>query len=70
LSVYVLTESVRHALKDKNAPPAGKNVAKYLKAFAINQSALKRLPRADEVAQVCLFLASDQAPLSRAISQY
>ena len=59
--VYVLTDGVRQALRDKNSPAAGKDLTKYLKSFALNQSALKRLPSAKEVAQACLFLASHQA---------
>ena len=59
--VYVLTTGVLKALNAKNSPAAGKNVAAYLKEFALTQTALQRLPTAEEVAQVCLFLASPAA---------
>lgn len=59
--VYVQTPGVIKALKEKNSPAQGKNVAVYLKDFALSQAALKRLPTAREVADACLFLASDQA---------
>jgi NAD(P)-dependent dehydrogenase (short-subunit alcohol dehydrogenase family) len=59
--VYVTTDSVLEALKDKNSPALGKPVSTYLKEFTLSQAALKRLPTAQEVAQVCLFLSSDQA---------
>jgi len=58
--VYVLTAGVLKALNGKNSP-AGRNVPAYLRAFTMDQTALKRLPTADEVAQACLFLASDAA---------
>ncbi len=59
--VYVQTASLAQALKDENSPSHGKDIKSYLKKFASEQSALKRLPKADEVAKACLFLASDQA---------
>ena len=59
--VYVLTAGVLKALNNKNSPAAGKNVPAYLKEFTLTQTALKRLPTAQEVARVCLFLASPSA---------
>ncbi len=59
--VYVVTDGVLQALKEKVSPAAGKPIATYLKDFAQTQSALKRLPSAQEVASVCLFLASEAA---------
>ena len=59
--VYVVTDGVLKALGEKASPAAGKNVQAYLKEFTQTQTALKRLPTAAEVAQVCLFLASDAA---------
>ncbi len=59
--VYVETRGLAEALKDGNSPSQGKNIKSYLKKFALEQSALKRLPKAGEVAKTCLFLASDQA---------
>ena len=59
--VYVPTDGVLKALAEKVSPAAGKNVAAYLKDFALTQAALKRLPTAAEVGGVCVFLASDAA---------
>ncbi len=59
--VYVETPGLKRALAQKHAPPQGKSVSEYLKNFSNQQSALGRLPTADEVAQVCVFLASDAA---------
>lgn len=59
--VYIPTEGLLHALKDKNSPTQGKDVNSYLKKFAVENAALGRLPTAEEVAKVCLFLASDEA---------
>ena len=59
--VYVETDGLLSALADKNSPAGGKNVKAYLKKFMKEQSALQRLPTAEEVARVCLFLASDAA---------
>jgi len=59
--VYVETKGVIAALKEKVSPAAGMDVMKYLKKFAKSQSALQRLPLAEEVAEVCLFLSSEKA---------
>ena len=59
--VYVETEGLIEALESKHAPPAGKGVQNYLSEFAKTQSALGRLPSEEEVARVCLFLASPAA---------
>jgi len=59
--VYVLTEGVLKALKDKPSPAGGQNIPEYLEGFIMSQTALKRLPTALEVAQACLFLASNEA---------
>lgn len=59
--VYVKTEGVLDALKDKDSPAAGADVDLYLKKFAARNAALRRLPSGEEVAQTCLFLASGQA---------
>ena len=58
---YVLTDGVLKALQERSSPAAGKNIQAYLKQFTLSQTALKRLPTAGEVAQVCLFLASPAA---------
>lgn len=57
--VYIQTEALLNALKDENSPTKGEDTQVYLENFAKSQSALKRLPKASEVASTCLFLASD-----------
>ena len=59
--VYVRTPGLLGALADKDAPPSGKDVEAYLADFTRSNSALGTLPTADEVARVCLFLASPEA---------
>jgi 3-oxoacyl-[acyl-carrier protein] reductase/meso-butanediol dehydrogenase/(S,S)-butanediol dehydrogenase/diacetyl reductase len=59
--VYVQTDGLRDALADPAAPPAGSPVDAYLADFARTQAALGRLPTADEVAAVCVMLASSAA---------
>lgn len=59
--VYVETPGVMRALKEKGSPANGQDVSAYLNEFTLSQTALKRLPTVKEVADVCLFLASDQA---------
>ena len=59
--VYIQTEGLMEALKEKSSPAQGENVELYLKKFASENAALKRLPAGDDVAKMCLFLASDDA---------
>lgn len=59
--VYVETEGLLEALVGQDAPAAGKDVEAYLSEFTRMNSALGSLPTADEVARVCLFLASPEA---------
>jgi 3-oxoacyl-[acyl-carrier protein] reductase/meso-butanediol dehydrogenase/(S,S)-butanediol dehydrogenase/diacetyl reductase len=59
--VYVRTEGVLEALAEDDAPPSGKDVDTYLADFTKLNSALGTLPTADQVASVCLFLASPAA---------
>ena len=59
--VYIKTEGILDALKDRNSPAQGADIKAYLKRFASDNAALKRLPTGYEVAQVCLFLASNVA---------
>jgi len=59
--VYVRTEGVLGALAEDDAPPSGKDVDTYLADFIKQNSALGTLPTADQVASVCLFLASPAA---------
>lgn len=59
--VYIETEGLVEALKDKRSPSKGEDILLFLKDFAINNAALQRLPEAQEVAQLCVFLASSKA---------
>jgi NAD(P)-dependent dehydrogenase (short-subunit alcohol dehydrogenase family) len=59
--VYIMTPGLHEALQDPHAPPAGGPVDAYLRSFTDAQSALGRLPAAEDVAAVCVFLASPAA---------
>ena len=58
--VLIETPGLMIAL-DAKYSPVDKNISSFLENFAQNQSALGRLPTASEVAQLCLFLASEKA---------
>lgn len=59
--VFVESEGLLEALAEPAAPPLGGDIPSYLQSFASTQAALGRLPRAHEVAQACVFLASAAA---------
>ena len=59
--VYVKTEHILASLREPAAPPQGGNVEEYLASFATMQTALGRLPTAEEVAEAVYFLASQAA---------
>ncbi|PIQ85242.1 MAG: short-chain dehydrogenase [Candidatus Omnitrophica bacterium CG11_big_fil_rev_8_21_14_0_20_45_26] len=59
--VYVMTEGLKKALEGEASPVKGGSIESYLKTFAKEQSALGRLPTGEEVADTCLFLASEAA---------
>lgn len=59
--VFVESEGLLEALAEPAAPPLGADISEYLRGFAATQAALGRLPRAHEVAQACVFLASEAA---------
>ena len=59
--VYVETPGVLGALKDDSSPTKGKNVKSYFKDFINKQAVLGRLPEGKDIAQACLFLASENA---------
>jgi len=59
--VYVETAQLREALLAPASPARGQPVKKYLSTFAATQTALGRLPTAQEVAQAVWFLASPAA---------
>mgnify|MGYP001186815730 FL=1 len=58
--VLVATDGLIDALNSPHSP-AKDNTKKFLDDFAATQSALGRLPTAEEVGDVCVFLASDKA---------
>jgi NAD(P)-dependent dehydrogenase (short-subunit alcohol dehydrogenase family) len=59
--VYIQTKGLMEALSDKRSPAQGEDTESYLEKFAAENAALKRLPTGDEVARMCLFLASHKA---------
>ena len=58
--VLVATDGLLEALKSPYAPANG-NTDDFIRKFAAENAALKRLPTAAEVAAMCLFLASNSA---------
>ena len=64
--VYVRTEKILESLAEPGSPAQGQGgVERYLEQFAASQTALGRLPTAQEVAEAVLFLAG---PASSAIT--
>ena len=59
--VYVKTERILSSLKEPSSPAQGGSVEEYLASFAATQTALGRLPTAEEVAEAVYFLASPAA---------
>lgn len=59
--VYVETEQLAEALAEPASPAQGQAVGAYLATFASTQTALGRLPTAENVADVVAFLASSAA---------
>jgi 3-oxoacyl-[acyl-carrier protein] reductase/meso-butanediol dehydrogenase/(S,S)-butanediol dehydrogenase/diacetyl reductase len=59
--VYVVTPGLHEALDDPRSPLAGGRIEPFLADFAKSQAALQRLPTDREVADLCLYLASDAA---------
>lgn len=59
--VLVSTPGLLEALEHPYAPTGGKDVQGWLDSFAASQAALKRLPTGDDVAAMCIFLASPSA---------
>ncbi len=58
--VLIKTKGLEKALKSKHSPANGK-VNSFLKNFKNEQSALRRLPDADDVADLCFFLSSSSS---------
>ena len=63
--VYVETPGLIEALKNPDAPPKGQETTKYLEEFTETNTALQRLPKGSEIADLCFYLAS---PLASAIT--
>ncbi len=59
--VFVETDHILESLTDPDSPTGGKSIKAFLAKFASEQTALKRLPTADEVARAVGFLASSDA---------
>ena len=59
--VYVETEQLLAALAEPASPARGQDVGAYLASFASTQTALGRLPKAEEIAEAVAFLASPAA---------
>lgn len=59
--VYVRTERILQSLSEPGSPAQGIGVEMHLEQFAATQTALGKLPTAEEVAEVVLFLASPAA---------
>lgn len=59
--VYIQTEGLMAALNDISSPAHGEDAKLYLEKFASENAALKRLPKGEDVAKLCLFLASYEA---------
>lgn len=59
--VYLRTPGLDDALGDPNAPAKGGDISQYLDEFARTQTALGVLPTEQQVADTCLFLASQAA---------
>jgi 3-oxoacyl-[acyl-carrier protein] reductase/meso-butanediol dehydrogenase/(S,S)-butanediol dehydrogenase/diacetyl reductase len=59
--VYLQTDGLLEALADPESPTGGRDIQQYLDEFARGQAALRVLPRGEQVAAVCVFLASESA---------
>ncbi|MBE3123380.1 MAG: SDR family oxidoreductase [Planctomycetes bacterium] len=59
--VYIDTESLRASLSEKVSPSQGAEFGGFIAGFARGNAALGRIPRAEEVADLCAYLASDEA---------
>lgn len=59
--VYLRTPGLDEALSDPHAPAKGGDIGDYLDKFSRTQTALGVLPTEEQVADTCLFLASEAA---------
>lgn len=60
-TVYIQTDGLIEALNKEISPAQGEDLDVFLQNFTNENAALKRLPTGDEVANMCLFLASEEA---------
>lgn len=58
--VLIPTEGLLEALKSPHGPAKGDGRG-FIEKFALEQSALKRLPQGEDIGAMCIFLASDAA---------
>ncbi|MEO8172111.1 MAG: SDR family oxidoreductase [Sediminibacterium sp.] len=58
--VYLRTPGLEEALQEKNSPTKGDDINSYLNEFARSQTALGVLPTEQQVADTCIFLASEE----------
>jgi len=59
--VYIDTPSLRESLAEAVSPAGGAPFEPFIADFAAKNAALGRIPRAGEVADLCAYLASDEA---------
>lgn len=59
--VLIVTSGLLTALTGEGAPAEDQDPVTFIRNFGLNNAALTRLPTADEVANTCLFLASNSA---------
>ena len=58
--VLIATKGLLEALKTKHAP-GNENPEEFISNFTKNNSALNRMPKSEEVGDLCVFLASNKA---------
>ncbi len=59
--VYIMTDGLEEAMREKYSPSGGMDTAAYYKTFTETQTAMGVLPSAAQVAGTCVFLASPAA---------
>jgi len=59
--VYIQTSGLLEALDDPQSPTKGEDAEEYFEEFKHSNTALDRLPLGQEVADLCLYLASEKA---------
>jgi len=59
--VYIDTKSLRQSLSQGVSPARGADFDEFIADFAAKSAALGRIPLAQEVADLCVYLASDQS---------